>query len=553
MVAMLVGEPALCCDAGLEAQATRPTTAAGEPGPDSLGNVAPTSSSTRRTGDSIVVRLVDVDLRTAIQALAQYLDFPVLLDAAVQSGAGRITLESPRPVVRDEILPLLRGVLDAQRLDFTFDSTARFYRVRRREPMRPAPEEQQSVQQPLALGAGQSGPGGMQAPELFVIHLRHARAADVAATVNALYGRASALGELGAPAPGAGPTLGQQLNGNGLAPVDPAAAPPNQTMAEAPMASGRPGRPAASGAELVEGAAGRVAQLTGEITIVPDANSNALFVRAGRSDFELINAAVQALDVRPLQVLIEVVIAEVQKDRSFSFGVEASTPEGDVPGLNGVRAKASQKGIGLGDFALHIMRQGPGVDFDATLRASAARGDARILSRPVVLASNGEPAEILVGSQRPFVQVQRSLPTETPSRDQVVQYKDVGTRLTIRPTISADGYVAIALTQEVNAATTETQFDAPVISTRTVQTSLLVRDSQTVVLGGLSDRQREASQGGVPVLSSIPLLGGLFGRASRRSTETEFFLFLTPRIIRTDEDADAVTGRFQRKAGAREP
>jgi general secretion pathway protein D len=152
-----------------------------------------------------------------------------------------------------------------------------------------------------------------------------------------------------------------------------------------------------------------------------------------------------------------------------------------------------------------------------------------------------------VGSQRPFVQVSRSLPTETPSRDQVVQYKDVGTRLTVKPTISADGYVMLEVTQEVNSATTETAFDAPVISTRSVSTRLLIEDGKTVALGGLTDQQRDQSQGGVPVLSSIPLLGGLFGHASRRATETELFLFLTPRVIRSDDEADAITRPLQER------
>jgi general secretion pathway protein D len=160
---------------------------------------------------------------------------------------------------------------------------------------------------------------------------------------------------------------------------------------------------------------------------------------------------------------------------------------------------------------------------------------------------NNEAAEILVGSQRPFVQVQRSLPTDTPIRDQVVQYRDVGTRLSVRPTISDDGFIAMQVTQEVNAATAETQFDAPVISTRNVQTRLIVRDSQTVVLGGLSDRQRDVSQGGIPVLSAVPWLGGLFGRTSRRTTETEFFLFLTPRILRDDESMRSITKPIQER------
>jgi general secretion pathway protein D len=133
------------------------------------------------------------------------------------------------------------------------------------------------------------------------------------------------------------------------------------------------------------------------------------------------------------------------------------------------------------------------------------------------------------------------LPTDNTARDQVVQYKDVGTRLRVLPTISNDGHVMLPVIQEINAATTETAFDAPIISTRSVETRPLINDRQTVVLGGLSDRQREATQGGVPVLSSSPILGGLFGRAGRRTTETELFLLITPRVIRSDAEAHAAT------------
>jgi general secretion pathway protein D len=180
-------------------------------------------------------------------------------------------------------------------------------------------------------------------------------------------------------------------------------------------------------------------------------------------------------------------------------------------------------------------------DVEATLRVAQSKGVVQIMSRPVLLASNNTEARILVGEQRPFVQVSRSLPTETPTRDQVVQYRDVGTKLTVRPTINQDGYVSLLIQQEVNQATTETEFDAPVISTREAATQVLVRDGQTIVLGGLRDRQRNATQSGVPVLSRIPILGGLFGSASRTSHETELYLFLTPRILKTDADADSVT------------
>jgi general secretion pathway protein D len=130
-----------------------------------------------------------------------------------------------------------------------------------------------------------------------------------------------------------------------------------------------------------------------------------------------------------------------------------------------------------------------------------------------------------------------------------VQYRDVGTRLRVVPTISADGYVMLQVTQEVNAATAEQAFGAPVISTRSVETRLLIKDGQTIVIGGLTDRQKEHRQGGIPVLSDIPWIGGLFGRLSRRVTETELLLFITPRVIRGDDDAERLTAPLRKKAG----
>jgi type II secretory pathway component GspD/PulD (secretin) len=99
--------------------------------------------------------------------------------------------------------------------------------------------------------------------------------------------------------------------------------------------------------------------------------------------------------------------------------------------------------------------------------------------------------------------------------------------------------VSLFLRQEVNAVTTETQFDAPVISTREAETDVLVRDGQTVVIGGLRERQTEVVKSGVPLLSALPIVGGLFGFQDRRTTETELFLFITPRVLPDDAEADA--------------
>jgi general secretion pathway protein D len=268
---------------------------------------------------------------------------------------------------------------------------------------------------------------------------------------------------------------------------------------------------------------------------VPDARANTLLIRAERGDFELIQTLVGQIDVRPLQVLIEVLIAEVRHDRAIGVSTDGVLGTTSVPGTQ-LNVSGALGPEGLGDFALRVMGIG-GTDASATLSLAARRGNVRILSRPVILAANNEQASILVGSQRPFVQVQRALPTDGATRDQIVQYKEVGTRLTVTPAISVDGSVHLEVSQEISSATAETAFDAPVISSRSVQTQLIVRDGQTVVLGGLADRQLESTSQGIPFLSAIPIIGGLFGSRQRRTTETELFIFIKPQVIRTDDDA----------------
>jgi general secretion pathway protein D len=456
-------------------------------------------------GDSVTIRLVDADLRAAVQSLARYLDRPVVFGAI--TGA-RVTIETPGPVPRSQVLQLLRGVLLSQNFDLVADSG--LYRVQQRA----APGSADLAPRPVR-------PAG--AVELFSIHLRHARAADVAVTVNALYGRASAIGEIGAMPQ----MLDQQLRDERI--------PPGQITS--------PGQQAPIVA--------RAAVITGDITIVPDPRSNSLLIRATADDFELIQAAVKELDIRPLQVLIQVFIAEVRTSGSFFLGVDATA--GPFTNKNGTTTTASQSaGATAGDFVLKVMHMG-GMNIDATLTAAASNGDVRILSRPVIVAANNQQAQILVGSQRPFIQVSRSLPTDAATRDQVVQYKEVGTKLIVRPTISPDGYVVLEVTQEVNLATTEVQFNAPVISTRQVQTQLLIKDGQTVALGGLTDREKDHSQGGIPFLSSIPWIGGLFGHVSSSSSQTELFLFITPHVIRSDADADSLSAPMLEKAEKGKP
>jgi general secretion pathway protein D len=437
-------------------------------------------------GDSVSLRFVDADLRAVISALGPYLPKPVV--AGALPGV-RVSLETPGPVPRRDVPGLLRGLLQAQGQVMTEDSL--YYRVEAVPP--PAP----------VRAAEAAGPA-----DLHVIRLRHARAADVAATIAQLFGGEGGIAVRGGLSTG---TLSEELRRSRQATDD----------------GTRPGRPGGAGAPGVPGA----------VVVVPDEVTNSLLVRGTEGEVRAITEAVEQLDIRPLQVLIEVLIVEARRDRSFSLNANVFVPPRP---LDGGTIEGQLQGGGLGDLVIRLLNVGK-ADVDATIGIAASRGDVDILSRPVLVTSNNSEARFLVGSQRPFVAVSRTLPTDDASRDQVVQYRDVGTKLVVRPTINHDGYVALLIQQEITAATSEVQFDAPVISTREAATQVLVKDGQTILLGGLRDEQKDRVQAGIPFLSAIPVLGGLFGSANRRSSATELFLFLTPRILRTDEDVDNLT------------
>jgi general secretion pathway protein D len=441
------------------------------------------------------VSFLDAELRVVVQGLGRYLEKPLLTASVPQV---RISLEVPTPVPRARVLELLRGLVESHGLEIVEEPA--FFRVR------PRVAEQPRVVAPGGPPPSARPPGTVR---LHVIRLRHARAADVAATVNLLFGGQGVFAGSGLTAG----TLSDELRRAAVLP------------AGTPETPGAPSRPAGN--------------LTGQLTIIPDDITNSLLIRASDDDFALIEEAVEQLDIRPLQVLIEVLIVEARSDRSFSLGADLFAPQQSV-GSRNTTVGGSTSGGGLGDLVVRVLNLGS-ANVNATIRAAASRGNVRIVSRPVLLAANNTEARLLVGTQRPFIQVSRSLPTDAGVRDQVVQYRDVGTRLLVRPTINQDGYVSLQVQQEVNAATTETQFDAPIISTREAATRVLVRDGQTIVIGGLRDMQHDVSGGGVPVLSQLPLLGAVFGRASRSRTEVELYLFITPRILRSDADADSLT------------
>ena len=412
--------------------------------------------------------------------------------------------------------------------------------VNYRNPQPMTPEEVGSVIRELAQRNGCAvtelpgvllleGPlvqdGELLEPRFLYIHrLQHANALVLSGTLQALFGGSVPAGTSGRQAP---QTLSQQL----------------QTM-EAQSAQSLQG--------IQTGGQGQMTfitapgELQGDVQIVPDEVTNSLLVRATAADWGIIQEAISSLDLRPLQVVIEVVIAEVRRTGDLNVGVGVFGS--DVKDETGEGTTALLPVSPSADaFTLDVLRTGD-VDVGVTLAALSATGNVRILSRPLIQAQNNQEARILVGSERPFIQSSYSSVNTGGVAQEIVQYRDVGTTLTILPTINEDGYVNLLLTQEVSSATAETQFGAPVISTREATTQILAQTGQTVVIGGLVDQQTEESRTGIPILKDIPVLGWLFGTTRETVTNAELFLFLTPFVVATDEDEIRLREELQNNA-----
>ncbi len=285
------------------------------------------------------------------------------------------------------------------------------------------------------------------------------------------------------------------------------------------------------------GAAGQQAQPV----IIPMTGTNQLIVRATAAEFALIQALVGAVDLRPLQVLIEVSIVEVRRSEDLDFGISGSgtfTKRGDTePRATGTLLGPTSFDTAR-DFVLQLAGGRGTVDFNVALHALSTRGDVKVVSLPIIFAQNNLQAQLIVGEQRPFVSTTQV--TDVGSVSSIVQYRDVSTVLLITPTINADGYVNMDVNQQVQDITNEVAFDAPVISTRQAITSLFVKSGQTAVIGGLASTRSEKTRSGIPFLAKLPIIGALFGSTRNSDVVTELYLFLTPHVVETDQDTDYI-------------
>jgi general secretion pathway protein D len=285
-----------------------------------------------------------------------------------------------------------------------------------------------------------------------------------------------------------------------------------------------------------------------EIRIIADDSTNSLVIRALPRDYRKIREAIDRLDILPLQVLIEATIAEVTLSDELRYGVEWFFRSGDF------EATFTQNPLGaVGATFPGFSALFANADVSVVLNALEAVTDVDVISSPQLLVLDNQTARLQVGDQVPIV-VQQAAPIggDLDTIVNSIELRDTGVILTVTPRVNAGGLVTLEIQQEVsNVVQSETQTQSeqstPTISQRLVSSTVAVQSGETVALGGLITDNRNRTRSGVPILSSIPVIGVLFSTRSRVNTRTELLVMLTPSVIDSPARAREVTEELRRR------
>jgi general secretion pathway protein D len=200
-----------------------------------------------------------------------------------------------------------------------------------------------------------------------------------------------------------------------------------------------------------------------------------------------------------------------------------------------------------------------GSSINATLNALQERTNVKVVSAPKLLVLNNQSAALQVGDQVPIsTGSATNLVGNTNAVINTIEYKDTGVILKITPRVNASGMVQLDVSQEVSqistsAAGSATQRQSPTISTRRIATTVSVRDGEVIALGGLFSDTKNFGKNGIPFLSQIPVVGGLFGTHRNTDRRTELIVLLKPHVIANIDDARAVTDELRSKIRTLEP
>ena len=358
--------------------------------------------------------------------------------------------------------------------------------------------------------------GGSGKRKLYNYAVQNGRAADIAASLQLVLGN----GDSGSAMPSIAPPridVGGNSGGAGATGGD--------GERGSPIAAPASGGPPAYG-------------LSGNLRIVPNNQNNSLLIYANGEEYGFIREALEKLDQPVAQVLIEATLAEVTLGDDLRFGVDFSILRSGSNGTNTITSTGTTSGTpssSFPGFSVSVI----GSSASAVLNTLQSKTNVKVLSAPKILTLNNEPATLQVGDQVPIV-TQQSQSVTSPGAPIVnnIELRDTGVILQVTPRVNDSGTIILDISQEVSdvATTTTSGINSPTIQQRRLASTVATRSGQMIALGGLIRNRQTRQKSGIPLLSQIPIVGGLFGRKVDTGSRTELIILITPTVIRSPEE-----------------
>jgi len=412
------------------------------------------------------------------------------------------------------------------------------------------------VKRVIAILDVQSGDKGV----IHVYYCKNARAAELASTLASLAGGAGAYrpttttpaasSGLGGAYGGAYGGMGGDMGGFGLS-----------------SASRRQTRATGATSAVLSGGL-----FEGEIKISADEAINSLIVVASSRDYDTLKAVLEKLDIPRKQVFVEAVLLEVTLDqnRSYSSSLHGGSPlekEGvllgsSAPGglnsltlLSQLAAGGVQLPTGMTVAAFTQMLEVPGTDGKMVipsagliLSALASDSNVNVLSAPTILTTDNQDAEIQVGQRIPMPTGQ-TISTGGLASVSITR-ETVGIKLKITPQICESGTIRMDIATETSSAVpsalgVNVNTLGVTTSLKTAMTTVIVKDAQTIVIGGLMQDTRSNLTSRWPFIGDIPILGWLFKSMNKTKSKNNLIILITPHIVRTDEEVERMRQEFK--------
>jgi general secretion pathway protein D len=300
------------------------------------------------------------------------------------------------------------------------------------------------------------------------------------------------------------------------------------------------------------------------VRITADTVNNAVVVYSNQEDYRVIEAALRDFDRPRLQVAIDATVAEVTLTNELTWGVQyyLNSNQGSLGLFNATTAAAAavpatSAAATAASAAVPALQQTlPG--FNAVLgnaglprvilSALSSVTDVKVLSSPSIVVMDNQPALLQVGDEVPITTSSANVLTTQNTIVNTIQMQNTGVILKVLPHVNANGTVQLEVDQEVSQVVNpQQQTLTPTISERRIHSTVAVTSGQTVLLGGLISDNDQKTQSGIPGLSDIKVLGGLFGTQDHTKQRTEVIIFIRPQLIGNSVDARSVTEEFREK------